>query len=649
MKYRPEIDGLRAIAVTAVVLYHMGLGFSGGYLGVDIFFVISGFLITRIIHQEMEKGEFTISGFYERRVRRIFPALFVLLAVVLAVGWFVMLPRDYSLTMRGAVATTLFGSNILLWYGAGYFAPASELNSLLHTWSLAVEEQFYLLFPLLLLLGHRFARRHLRAACMLAAIASIAAAALVARHSPDAVFYLTPFRAWELLAGSLLAIGPQTAPSNRIVRELTGLAGIAAMIGSVLMFTPLSSAPGNEVLAVLGAAAVLHATAEGPTLATRMLSLRPIRYVGAISYSWYLWHWPLIVLVKFRTDLHPGPAAIAGMLAGSFVLAVLSYHFVEQPFRRRKVGADRNRLFGMAAVAMAATIAIGGVGMFKHGIPHRFDPQTVKLDAARRPPIPFHDCLGKASSICVLGDPKASPSLLIWGDSHALAWAPALDAVLRQAGRSAQFVVGAACPPLLGVHALHTPGCFAKNERVPSILADHPRIRTVLLIGRWRLYFANSHVALRDDSSSDNLVVASRGIDRTLQWLESKGMTTVLLGDVPGHADDVPLAMALRHAHGTMPLPATTPADVRSRDNAFDVRARTAATRTHARFVDVIPWFCDATACEHQMHGLPIYRDDNHLNVRGSLSRVPQLATVLSAAFLASTPRQASVVGAGSH
>jgi len=633
VKYRPEIDGLRAIAVTAVVLYHMDLGFPGGYLGVDIFFVISGFLITRILCQEMEKGQFTIAGFYERRVRRIFPALFAMLAVVLAVGWFVMLPRDYNLTMRGAVATTLFGSNVLLWYGAGYFAPASALNSLLHTWSLAVEEQFYLLFPLLLLLGYRYARNHLRTICLISALASIVAAALVAPRSPDAVFYLTPFRAWELLAGSFLALGPQTSPGNRAARELLGLAGIIAMIASVLVFSPLSGFPGNAVLAVLGAVAVIHACAAGPTLAGRLLSLRPVRYIGAISYSWYLWHWPVIVLTKFRTDLHPGPLAIAGMFAGSLLLAMASYHFVEQPFRRRRIGAERKHLFAMGAATMAATVLVGGVGMATHGMPKRFDRQTVQLDAARRPPIPYRQCLDAPKRLCMLGDQTAQPTLLVWGDSHALAWAPALDDILKRAGRSARFVSGRACPPLLGVHAEHTASCFRQNQLIESILAANSGIRTVLMIGRWSMYFTDTHAALYDDRSTVSREVASRGISRTLTWLQGKGLQTILLGDVPGHMDDVPLAMALRHAHGTLPVPARTPQDVRDRDRVFDTLAASVAERTHARLVDVVPWFCSNTSCEHQIDGKPIYRDDNHLNIEGALSRAPQLAAALGAAI----------------
>lgn len=631
MKYRPEIDGLRAIAVTVVVLFHMNLGFPGGYLGVDIFFVISGFLITRILCQEMERGEFTIAGFYERRVRRIFPALFAMLAAVLAAGWLVMLPRDYNLAMRGAVATTLFGSNVLLWAGAGYFAPASELNALLHTWSLAVEEQFYLLFPLLLLLGYRFARNHLRAACAVGAIASIGAAAIVSRHSPDAVFYLTPFRAWELLAGSLLAISPQAGPANRVVRETLGLAGVVAMIASTLTFSSLSWFPGNAILAVLGAVAVIHATAGASTLAGRMLSLRPVRYIGAISYSWYLWHWPVIVLTRFRTDLHPGPMAIAGMLVGSLALASLSYHFVEQPFRRRTIGAGRNRLFAMGAVAMVTTVAVGGVGMMMHGLPHRFDRRTVELDAARRPQMPYRQCLDAPKRVCMLGKASTQPTVLVWGDSHALAWAPALDTVLKQSGRSARLVTGRACPPLLGVHAAHTESCFRQNQLVPTILATNPGIRTVIMIGRWNLYFTQSHVALRDDQGTNNRDVATRAIAKTLERLDSMGMRTILLGDVPGYVDDVPLAMALRSAHGTLPAPPMELSSVRDRDRVFDTIAAADSARTNTRLVDVTAWFCGRSTCVHDLAGTPIYRDDNHLSLAGALSRAPQLAQAIAA------------------
>jgi peptidoglycan/LPS O-acetylase OafA/YrhL len=553
LKYRPEIDGLRAIAVVAVVLYHLNYGVQGGYLGVDIFFVISGYLITKIISSEIESGDFTIAGFYERRVRRIFPALFVMLFAVTLAGWFVLLPLDYAKTMRAVIATILFGSNILFWHGGGYFAVASGLNPLLHTWSLAVEEQFYVFFPLFLLLAYRIFPKHLRSLCVVVAIVSIVAGVHYEQRAPDAVFYMTPFRAWELLAGSLLAFRGLRLPSRKWQCEALGLIGLACIAYSLFHFSASSPFPGNAILAVLGAVALIYSSAGGETTwASRLLSIRAVRYVGAISYSLYLWHWPVIVLTSFRADLHPGPVATAGMLAGSVVLAVLSYHFVEQPFRRRKLGASRNRLFAMAAASMVAMIGIGAAGMLEHGIPRRFDTRTANLDALRQPQVPYRSCL-EGRKTCILGDDRAPrPSLLVWGDSHALAWAPAIDLILKRAGQSAYLVIDHWCPPLLNVHDAQNPRCYVHNLDARKLVDGSTGLRTVLLIGMWHSYFNPGQRILHDDKSpAGSGSVAADGMQSTLLFLKAKGLNAILLGDVPGQQEDVPLAMAL----ATAPLP----------------------------------------------------------------------------------------------
>ena len=630
MKHRPEIDGLRAIAVAAVVLYHLDFGVPGGYLGVDVFFVISGYLITSIINSDIQRGEFTIAGFYERRVRRIFPALFAMLSMVLVVGWFVLLPRDYWVAMRGSIATTLFGSNWMLWYGAGYFEPVSAQDPLLHTWSLAVEEQFYLFFPLCLLAGYRFFPKSLRAICVITAIVSLAGAAILARHSPNAVFYLPQFRAWELLAGCFVALNGLKPLANKWHRETWGAMGLGAVLFAVFFNSPSLSFPWNAVFAVLGAVALIHSSSLGMTSVSRLLSVRSVTYIGAISYSLYLWHWPIIVFWKFCLNWHPDRIASVGMLVCSLVLAALSYHFVEQPFRRRKVARSRRQLFGMSATAMSLMLVVGTGGFLAHGVPGRFDARTVGLDAWRRPVIPYKSCIELPKQPCVIGDTSARPSIMVWGDSHALSWAPAFDEILKKHRISGYLVLHGACPPLLDVHESGEPRCYTSNAAARDLISRSPELKTVVLAARWSNYFRPSHIVLADGNSrTGNLRVASDGLVTTLKFLKSRGLNAMLVGDAPGALDDVPLSMALVSAHGgsgTRPISVT---EVHDRDMPFARVAREVQGHGLATYIDVVPWFCDSDACTYQIGGVPVYRDDNHLSSVGAISREPQMTAAL--------------------
>ena len=286
--YRRDIDGLRAIAVLAVVFHHLSAPLvPGGYVGVDVFFVISGYLITSIISREMAEGRFTFTGFYERRARRIFPALFAMLAVTLAAGYFLLLPSDMVATLRGALGTLFFASNVVFWrdMAAGYFAATdAALNPLLHTWSLAVEEQFYVFFPILLLLCYRYARRHIVWVLIVGAAVSLGSAALLVKNKSVAVFFLSPFRAWELLAGSLLAFNAVPLLRSRALRELIAAAGFAAIVVACFLFDSKTTFPGLTALVpVLGAVAIIHAGASGSSFVGNLLQLRPMVCVGLIS------------------------------------------------------------------------------------------------------------------------------------------------------------------------------------------------------------------------------------------------------------------------------------------------------------------------------------------------------------------------------
>lgn len=326
LRYRPDIDGLRAVAVLAVVLFHAGISsISGGFVGVDVFFVISGFLITTIIVKEIRRGDFSLTVFYERRIRRILPAFFVVMLFSAVVAYSLLLPQDFENFGKSLVAASLSVSNLLFWRESGYFDSTAELKPLLHTWSLGVEEQFYLFFPLLLMFIARFFKQRWTLWIVLIAFSSLLLSAWGAKHQPSATFYLLPTRAWELALGGLLAMGGVPPIHQRFWREIEALLGLGLIVWGISALTPESSFPGlNALYPCLGAALVIHAGSSGPSMVGNVLSWRPLVLIGLISYSLYLWHWPLLVFAKYYLIRPLTTLETSTVVASSFVAAIAS-------------------------------------------------------------------------------------------------------------------------------------------------------------------------------------------------------------------------------------------------------------------------------------------------------------------------------------
>jgi peptidoglycan/LPS O-acetylase OafA/YrhL len=339
LQRRSDIDGLRAIAVLPIVLFHAGLpGVSGGFVGVDIFFVISGYLITAIVLREIEEDRFTLAGFYKRRILRIFPALSVLLIVALALGATVLLPFELKELGKSAIAATMFVANLFFWRDASYFSGAAETRPLLHTWSLGVEEQFYIFYPIGLLLLFRWHRQ----AIIVGLASSLAAGVYLTFSLPSAAFYLLPSRAWELGVGAAAAVGFFPESGRRTALAMIGLVLIAA---GIFFIRPNLGFPVPAALApAMGAALVIAYGQDTPV----HRALGKLRWFGLISYSLYLWHWPIITFYRLTTGTHLGVGETVALLAASLVAASLSYYFVEQPFLR-------SARAGMAGLALAAT------------------------------------------------------------------------------------------------------------------------------------------------------------------------------------------------------------------------------------------------------------------------------------------------------
>jgi peptidoglycan/LPS O-acetylase OafA/YrhL len=641
LSYRPDIDGLRAVAVLAVVFHHLSAPLMpGGYVGVDVFFVISGYLITGIISREMAQGTFTFSRFYERRARRIFPALFAVLAVTLVAGYFLLLPSDYLETIRGVLGTLFFASNIVFWRDmvAGYFAATDAgLNPLLHTWSLAVEEQFYVFFPVLLLLCYRNLRRQINLILIACTVVSLLSAILLVQSKSVAVFFLSPFRAWELLVGSMLAHYAVPTIKLRAFREVVAAAGMLSIVAACFIYDGKTMFPGLAALApVLGAAAIIHAGASGPSLILRLLQWRPVVYIGLISYSLYLWHWPLIVLVRYAMGVESITPYILLLFVVSLALGSLSYQFIEQPFRRG-MRDTRKSVFLSSAVVVSVLAVVSAFGLVSGGFAARFTSDVVQLDKARSPQIPYVNCDGRPlDSACILGHSEGKSSVLLWGDSHLLAWAPALDKILASKETRAVFANLSACPPMFGFDNGIKAICPAQSLAVKNYLLANPEIKTVVMSAYWSTYFRQDDplTSQAGNPPAKGVDIAKNALASTIQWLRDNDRQVVLVGPVPAYEKSVPMALALEEATGRTFHKSSMVEQRKKHASFFEVvEAAKDGGGASFSFLDPIQWLC-ADDCMVVKDGVPLYRDSHHLSVTGAMVLESKLNQELVAALI---------------
>src|ERR1700675_1653579 len=384
VKYRPDIDGLRAVAVLLVLAYHVGIyRLRGGFVGVDVFFVISGYLISSIILSDLDSSRFSIVTFYERRVRRIFPALFVMLISTAVLAYKFLLPSEFVDFGKSFVASTFSFSNLYFLQRSGYFDAPAAMKPLLHTWSLAVEEQFYVFLPLFLVCIRKFFPNKQRIIIVFVALTSFSVSAGGSFRRHDATFYLSHTRAWELLLGTLLAMNCFPAISGTLWRNVASLWGVVSILLAGFLFTSRTVFPGaSALLPCVGAALIITAGKSGKTVVGRILSFRPIVFVGMISYSLYLWHWPLIVFQGadglLTKGLSPKLTKLV-VIVVSFALATLSWRFVERPFRDRRFNISRANVFRLASAAAVLLLILGTGIVVTNGFPSRYPDEAVKI------------------------------------------------------------------------------------------------------------------------------------------------------------------------------------------------------------------------------------------------------------------------------
>ncbi|WP_420862177.1 acyltransferase family protein [Algirhabdus cladophorae] len=619
--YRPDIDGIRAIAVALVVVFHFELIPMGraGFIGVDVFFVLSGFLITRIILAGLTNNTFSIAAFYTARVRRLYPALLTVLSLYLLVGWFVFLPDMFAELATESLFSQLYIINFYFWQEVNYFGLQAKQIPLLHMWSLAVEEQFYIFYPLVLMLLYRYAKPALLPVLIFTVLASFALGWFASGWKPWAAFYLLPTRAWELGAGGVLAIALARTEVPHWLAHIAGWAGLALIGFALFIYTPLLLFPGwFAVLPVLGAMALILAGSaqQGPTAVSRMLALSPMVWLGRISYPLYLVHWPIIiVLAQMLPEVSWTMRALG--LAGSVVLSWAIMLFIETPIRQKRRLNSNRAMWGTFGGTTAALITISAVLMINSGAPGRFDPQvSTLLTYADDQPHAFKPCDWPRPT-CLLGAPDQQPTVALFGDSHANAYATALDMALKARQQTGVLMFGSTCMPVLNMGG---PRCDDFTKASLERLETNQTIKTVFLASIWRQANSKGGLIVGDTIIQGPALhaVFQKNLVETVTRLQDSGKTVVLIDPLFATPSFVPKTMARNLAFGT-----NWPVDVARADHdaefSFAQAAFDAATDAGATRISPLEIVCSETLCSGTLDGTPLYTDNSHIRVGQSL------------------------------
>jgi peptidoglycan/LPS O-acetylase OafA/YrhL len=626
-KYRPDVDGLRAIAVAMVLLFHGNLGFPGGFVGVDVFFVISGYLITGLILKECDAGTFRFASFWSRRVRRILPASSVMVLVSLIAGAYFLLPLDFRALGTSAVAQQLMLANVFFWFTTGYFDSAAELKPLLHCWSLAVEEQFYLIYPLLLVALHRLRRVYLIATLGTLAASSLLLSEYYVRLHPQAAFFLLPMRAWELLLGGLACLLRFPKSTHRFFLECIGLAGLACILTAGLWYTPQTVFPGlSALLPCLGTVALISANSSKLTSLGRFLAAPPLVFVGLISYSLYLWHWPVLVFARHRFGMDLPPHVTIPALALSSVLAYFSWKFIETPLRRPvSIVVDRKRV--LALLCTVPLLALGSYAIrWYDGLPWRASQSVKYYIKARESAAFIHGVTPdhvERGDVPLFGDANGPQKCLLWGDSHAMAAAPGLDAACKDLSVRGMQVTYSATAPLVDFvyidrHGLREQG-LRWGESVCTYV-DKSKVDAIVLAGLWSQY------AIDPDFE--------KALINTLDRLSEKHVSVGIMLDVArqdGHVPDT-LARLEYFQSAEYFAPASAAAYAQQNGDCNSVIRRIAQGRAH--ILDPSEYLTNSQGEWFvQLNDVIIYRDAHHLTVEGGLLLRPMFAEFLQQAL----------------
>lgn len=632
--YRADIDGLRAVAILSVVAFHAQESLlPGGFAGVDVFFVISGYLITSIIYGEMQAGTFTFLHFFARRARRILPALFFMLAIVTVFAVLILLPANLIQYGQLLSHTVLFAANVWFANESGYFDLDFTDNPLLHVWSLAIEEQFYFIWPPLLLGLFLLARRHVLPAVIVLLCASLAYSEWAAAADPRNGFFHLPSRAFELLIGAALAIGFTRPISSRTAAEAMGFLGLALIAAGFLFLTGDSGFPGFAALLPCAGTALLIASGNGAgTIVSRLLATRPMVSIGKISYSWYLWHWPPLAFTRYYFDRSPEPTEVAACLVIGLGMAVLSWRFIERPFRNPETSRSlaRPALRGALAAASLALIAISSVFQETNGLPSRLSPEATVIHNYLLASNARHTgCYSKPNAKayieeCFFGfQAKAAPEILLWGDSHARHYLPALANVAERRNTKGLARISPSCRPYPGIDLRKDDiRCRNSNDETLEILRSNPSIKIVILAGRWGA----------DNKGKPAFIKAAsfqKRLESVIKKLNRANKTVIILGQVPELPESMGQCLTKELQFNIV---ISGCGDI-AEDSAPDHLKLTWKSLESiegdiptAHIFEPEDYMCANTICKAiEVGNIPLYRDDNHLSIQGARFLEPYL------------------------
>ena len=625
INYRPEIDGLRALAVLPVLLFHIGFtSLSGGFIGVDVFFVISGYLITAIILREKSQDDFSIGRFYERRARRILPALLVMIFACLCVSYFWMAPSQLKEFGGSSISAIFFISNLFFLKHSSYFDAASEEMPLLHTWSLAVEEQYYIIFPIFILLTWRFGFKAVFSLVIMSFLLSLGLSEYGWRNHNTANFFLIPFRAWEILAGSICAfiLFKRTEIKQQQVLPLLGLAMIVASVFVYDKQTPFPSL--YTLLPVVGTCLiVLFCSAN--SLVGRLLSLKPMVFIGLISYSAYLWHQPLLAFYRIRFGDDFSLLLKLGILLLSFVVAYLSWRFIETPFRKKPsttTPKQQSRVLWGSATAMSVLAAAGLALFLNNGFTERHSVNNQKMATLEHQVRNNYGLSPNCQSFNLSDHCKTNrePEVLLWGDSFAMHLGDALvsadkDIKLIQLTQNS-------CPPLIDFSILRpnkkgAENCISFNSDVMQFIANTPSIKKVIISSQIAYLVDQKALAKNGELTSSNKDEISQRFLETVSKVNELGREVLFVSPTPADGRDLGKCVFRKNMFGG------DLEDCSFQRSDYSEGARQALDVTdnikeHVNTLLLSELICDDNDCTTSLNGVPIYRDTGHLSHDGA-------------------------------
>ncbi len=656
MKYRADLDGIRAIAIALVIFFHYGASsVTGGYIGVDVFFVLSGYLIGSNIFSQLDKNSFRFVTFYFRRLRRLFPAYAAMIVVTFLFAYWIMLPLEFREFGQSLVASTIYLSNVLFYFESGYHDASAHTKPLLHTWSLSVEEQFYVIFPIVAFLAGTYLKRHLAAIIVSLTLISFLFGVFWISRDTSAVFYLYPFRAWELFLGVILAL--------KIVPNFPGrrTCAVAAFVGLMLVIVPAviydSTTPFPGVAALwpcLGTVLLIHAGTH-QNWASSLLSRSLPVFTGKISYALYLWHWPVYVLYVYAIAREPGLYDSVLMLSLTVVASLVSYYFIESPIRYGTLSFANSisKVFTATAAASVAAIAAGLYIHTTNGMPSRLDARTNAFAAAAGDLFgDLSDCETFGNEVlanieyCTVGDPlTAEEYTLVWGDSHAGMYRPGYSEVLSGNQFDSLIAWTGGCPPVFGLAKDETASsattdekCYYRNEAIRDLIDDDARINSVVLLGRWSYYLHGSGIGVDDHNKIEAWPMEARaghGVDQdqyvasaltnTIAELSARNIRVFVIEQPPEFSSYRAQQVAIGMMRGVLDddqlgnLTQEPYSGVMHRQGLVQAALDKLEQDGHVTVLRTHHYFCEPEFCSLMLDGLPAYFDNNHISTEGSL------------------------------